>query len=464
VAAVFCLSVWSSGSLAQAPSSPQNQAPKKPMVGPPSPQSTHYPILLLAFGNEPSWSLRIGQKGPERLDRPGYPPIPLDPAEVTHEAAADSWTYHAKDSATGALVAVHLARESCSLPVPGPSTPPAADASSASPPAPPSPAAKYAFTASVDHGQLGTLQGCARVATELFPKINNQPEEDDDDAKKPPPPTITNFKAPVAIAYLTPDSRMIFKRGAVTRVIPGKPGYDFSVSRDGKKLLFTRDEGADARTINEYDYDSNTVKELLSGSVRQPFWSPDNTGFAFLKFMDGKWHLWTAPIALPESAASVYPGEADSIHGWADAHTILVDDFNQLSWIAQDGTVQRATPLKDLYGDIFGHSSVDKIRVHPLNADLLLISGEIPNPPPGMPKDPHMGGSMGFCLYEIRSKRRVLLTPPNMFAQDAEWSRDGLQIFFTGSDSSRHPSVYRMFWDGTSLQKYLNGTDLAIGQ
>jgi len=462
-AAVFHLSLLSYGSLAQAPLT-QGQAPKKPIVGPPSPQSTHYPILLLAFGNELSWSLRIGLKGPERLDRPGYPPIPLDPAEVTHEATADSWTYHAKDSATGAAVAVHLTRESCSPVVAGSATPSTAEGATASPQAPPSPAAKFAFTASVDHAQLGTLQGCARVATELFPKINNRPDEDDDDTKKPPPPTITNFRAPVAIAYLTPDSKMIFKRGAVTRTIPGKPGYDFSVSRDGKKLLFVRDEGTDVRTINQYDYDSNTVKELLRGSVRHPFWSPDGTGFAFLKFIDGKWHLWIAPIALPENAASVYPGDVMSIHGWADAHTILIDDFNQLSWIAQDGTVQRTVPLKELYGDIFGNSSVDKIRVHPLNPDLLLISGEIPNPPPGMAKDPHMGGSMGFCLYEIRSKRRVLLTPPNMFAQDAEWSRDGLQIFFTGSDSSRHPSVYRMFWDGTSLQKYLPGTDLAIGQ
>src|SRR5712664_2715223 len=87
--------------------------PKKLPAGPPAPQSTHYPIFILAFGNDPNWSLRIGQKGPERLDRTGYPPIPLEPAEVTHEAAADSWTYHAKDSATGAAVAVHLTREAC---------------------------------------------------------------------------------------------------------------------------------------------------------------------------------------------------------------------------------------------------------------------------------------------------------------------------------------------------------------
>src|SRR5712692_6186902 len=79
----------------------QNPPPAKKLpTGPPSPQSTHYPILILAFGNDPNWSLRIGQKGPERLDRPGYPPVPLEPSDVTHEAGADSWTYHAKDSAT----------------------------------------------------------------------------------------------------------------------------------------------------------------------------------------------------------------------------------------------------------------------------------------------------------------------------------------------------------------------------
>src|SRR5258708_22492893 len=66
---------------------------KKLPAGPAAPQSTHYPILLLAFGNDPNWSLRIGLKGPERMDRPGYPPIPLEPAEVTHSARAHARTY-----------------------------------------------------------------------------------------------------------------------------------------------------------------------------------------------------------------------------------------------------------------------------------------------------------------------------------------------------------------------------------
>jgi len=62
---------------------------------------------------------------------------------------------------------------------------------------------KYSFPSSVDHAQIGSVTGCARIAAELFPKINNQPdqEEEKDAKKKPPAPTITNFKAPFAVAY-----------------------------------------------------------------------------------------------------------------------------------------------------------------------------------------------------------------------------------------------------------------------
>jgi uncharacterized membrane protein len=427
--------------------------PKKLPAGPPAPQSTHYPILILAFGNNPNWSLRIGQKGPERLDRPGYPPIPLEPAEVTHEAA-DSWIYHAKDSATGAAVALHLTRETC--------TDAANDTLTTTPP----PSGKYSFRASVDHAQIGTMTGCARIAAELFPKINNQPDPEEDEAKKKPPvpvSSVTNFKSPVAVAYLNASQQMVFKRGSAARVIPGKPGYGLSISHDGKKLLFTRDEGSDVRTINQYDFDSNSVKEVLRGSVQHDFWSPDDTRFAFMKLVDGKWNLWSAPIASPESAASVFPGDI-SLHGWVDAHTMLVDEPQQLSWVTDTGTIQQVIPEKDILGDAFGTSNANTFRVHPLNPDLLLVSAEWLKPPAGVPIDPHMGGGFGFFLYEIRSKRRVLLSPLNMIAQNAEWSRDGFQIFFTGADSSRRYATYRMFWDGIGLQKYLSGTSLAIGQ
>jgi uncharacterized membrane protein len=436
----------------------QNPPPQKKLpAGPPAPQSTHYPILILAFGNDPSWSLRIGQKGPERMDRPGYPPIPLEPAEVTHEAAADSWTYHAKDSATGAAVAVHLTRETC--------TDATNDTITSTPPL----GGKYSFRVSVDHAQIGSLKGCARIAAELFPKINNQPdqEQEDDAKKKPPVPvsSVTNFKSPVVVAYVNASQQLVFKRGSVARVIPGKPGYGLSISHDGKKLLFTRDEGSgDVRSINQYDFDSNSVKEILRGIIQQACWSPDDTRFAFMKFVDGKWHLWSAPAASPESAASVFPADIVAIHGWVDAHTILVDDLQQLSWVTDAGTAQQVISDKEILGDAFGSSSADTFRVHPFNPDLLLVSAEWLKPPAGVPTDAHMGGGFGFFLYEVRSKRRVLLSPLNMFAQNAEWSRDGFQVFFTGADSSRRFATYRVFWDGIGFQKYVPGTSLVIGQ
>jgi len=450
----LCAAVAAPSLRGQAKPAPPVPAPKNPPVGPPAPQSKHYPILLLAFGNEPNWSVRIGLKGPERFDRAGYPPIPLEPAEVTYETAADTWTYHAKDSATGAAVAVHLSREAC--------TDATNDTLTAAPPL----GGKYSFRASVDHAQIGSLKGCARIATELFPKINNQPDpEAEEEAKKHPPvpvSTVTKFQSPVAFAYVNAGGKIVFKRGAVTHIIATE-GTQLAVSHDGKRLLFTHEEKAENRSIFLYDFATEKSTELLRGNVRQTFWSPDDTRFAFLKLVDGKWQLWLAPLSAPESAVAIYSGDA-SLQGWADTHTILIDEASQLSWIADDGTILLSLPHKEVYGDVFGTSGINTIRIHPANPDLLLISAEISNPPAGTPKDPHTGASIGFGLYEIRSRRRTLLTPPSTLAQGAEWSHDGLQIFFTGQEPGKPSAVYRVFWDGIGVQKYLTGTALVVGQ
>lgn len=442
-------------------SSSQPGQAKKP-VGPAAPQSTHYPILLLVQGptqeNGQTWSLRIGLKGPERLDRTGYPPIPLEPADVAREGSTESWTYHAKDSQTGAAVSVHITREPCSDPA---ST------------------TKFAFSASVEHAQIGAAQGCARVATELFPKINNQPTDDDDDAKdKPAPPTITHFKAPVYVAYINATGKLILKRGTVARAVLAKGGYQPALSHDGKRLLYTTDEKGGERTISLYDWGTGKSSELLRGSVQQPFWSPDDSRIAFLKFDGSKWQVWTMPPDGPEKAELLYPGEVTSLQGWADAHTLLVDDLQTLSWIGDDGTVKQTLSSADLYGkDQFSMSSANTERIHPLNPDLLLVSAELlPQPVAAASKnaaapnkdaakDAATQPGQAFFLYEIQYKRRVLLSPPNLTCSFAEWSRDGLQIFFTSREpSSTAMTIYKMFWDGTSQLKVQDGYGLVIGQ
>jgi uncharacterized membrane protein len=426
---------------------------KKPLpAGPASPQSTHYPILLLAFGNDPNWSLRIGLKGPERLDRPGYPPIALEPAEVTHEATADSWTYHAKDSATGAIVSVHLTRDACTD----------AKNDTLTPTSPPS--GKYTFRASVEHAQLSAMKGCARIATELFPKINNQPDETEDaDKKKPPAPTITNFKPPVAVAYLDAAGNVLVSRGK-SKKIAAPEGNELALSHDGKKLLYTRSDsktGPD-RTIVLYDFDTGKSLDLVRGFVRQAFWSLDDSRITYLKAMDRSWQVWSIPAATPQAAALISPQPVNSLYGWVDAHTILAADTLNAYWLS-DETLPQAVALRDIYGTLFQVMSSDAMRVNPINSDLLLISANYLEAPKGAPVDA-MGLAQTFFLYEIRSKRRVLLCPSEQLGRAAEWSRDGLQVFFTGTDSAHHPIIYRIFWDATGLQRSLAGSNYVIGQ
>jgi uncharacterized membrane protein len=452
--------------MAQAPA---QQQPAKPGTNLPSPvpeqaapvagpqQTKHYPILVIAQGNEPSWSLRLGMKGPERLDRAGYPPIVLEPADVVRDESGTFWTYHAKDSATGATVAVKMIREACS------------DATQAT---------TSTFTVIINHGQIGTLNGCGQSAPEKFPEFRKKnqldPNEnagtDDKDKDKDPDKDkktvldpITKFKLPVAVAYVSPSGKVMFRRGLTSRVA-APDGSQLAVSHDGNRLLFTHEYAADDRAIRLYDFASGKTTELVRGAVQQACWSPDDTQFAFMKIVDGHWRLWSAPVASPERAAAAYSGEVASIDGWADTRTILVDDMQKLLWVGEDGTVQREISGKELLGSEFGSSSGNTVRVHPLNPDLLLVDAEWLQTPAGALKDEHMGNGFGFFLYEIRSKRRVPLSPLNMFSQFAEWSTDGLQIYFTGTDSARHSATYRIFWDGTGLRKYLAGSELAIGQ
>src|ERR1700730_10571920 len=109
---LFCVSFHINQAFAQQSAKPPQQGAEvpKPPQAPASPQSTHYPILLLGHGNDPVWSVLIGQKGPERFDRANYPPIALEPANVSPEGP-EAWVYRAKDIATGADGANHLTRK-----------------------------------------------------------------------------------------------------------------------------------------------------------------------------------------------------------------------------------------------------------------------------------------------------------------------------------------------------------------
>jgi uncharacterized membrane protein len=415
---------------------------------PNSPVSTHYPILLLAFGppdgTQPGWSIRIGIKGPERMDRPNYPPVTLEPVDVTREAANDDWTYHAKDSATGADVSVHLTRENCS---------PANE-----------PAAKYTFRAIAQHGQIGTLNGCARIAAELFPKINNQPDPDDED-KTPAvlPADIIKFQSPTDIAYIS--GAKVVVGLAKIRKVASQDGSEPSLSHDGKKLLYTRSDnktGPD-RTIVLYDTTTGRSQDLVHGGVREAFWSPDDTRVAYLNYQDQKWQLYILSAGAPQQGTPVFTGSLTSLHGWIDAHTLLASDMQNAYWITDDGRTTQTVPLKEIYGDTFDITGSDTFRVNPINPDLLLVAAPYVKAPAGAPTD-QMGLAAATFLYEVKSKRRTLMSPSDEWARHGEWSRDGVQIFYTRRLTATSYFVFRQLWDGSESKRYQEGADLVVGK
>lgn len=433
----------------------------KTAAAPASLQSTHYPILLLGHGTDPIWSVLIGQKGPERLDRANYPPITLEPSGVNREGTGESWAYHAKDSASGAEVTIRLTREACADSGSEISPKPTAAARKPAASTEVSAPVKNTFSMILEHAQIGTFRGCARMAAELFPKIVNQSEDDDDTGKKKPPvATITNFKVPTAVAFVNAAGKIVVSRGAAKKVAPSG-GTELALSHDGKKLLYTRNDSkmGSERSIVLYDFDTGRTKDLVHGAVRQPFWSSDDALVAYLQSQDQKWQVWTFPANAPEAAKTLYAaGSVDSLHGWTDARTLLASDSQSIYWIGDDRP-QQTVPLREIYGDAFRISASDTIRVNPVNPDLLLVSAKYAVPPATAPAD-----ASGIFLYEIKAKRRVDLTTPDQWAAHGEFSRDGVQIFYTRRVSATSSATFRIFWDGSGARRYQDGTDLVVGQ
>src|SRR5262245_35177812 len=292
--AAIGLPVYSQAPAKPAPTPKPPSSQQKTPPSPPAPQSQHYPILLIATGTEPFWSLRIGMKGAERLERVGYPPIPLEPGEIEQEGTAEAWLYHAKDSATTVDVTVRVSREACS------------DNMSDT---------KYSFRVLVTHPQIGELKGCAKIAADQFPEFKQKNLDDDDpEKKKITPPPITNFKSPAAVAYLDASGRVMLARGDAAKVA-APTGSQLSLSHDGKRLLYTRDDSASDRTIVLYDATSARSTDFIRGA-QSAFWSPDDSQIAFLKSSGNALQVWTAPAGSPDRAAQLASIPVLALHGW----------------------------------------------------------------------------------------------------------------------------------------------------
>jgi len=429
---------------------PAGKPAPKPSDTVPSPVSKHYPILILARGPDPAWSLRLGMKGPERLDRPNYPPIVLEPGEVVPEGSGTAWAYQATDPSTGANVTVKLVREPCNDTFSG---------------------TTYTFRVEVRHAQIGSLEGCGRSAPDEFPEFRKknqlEPSEGSDTAerdKKTVLAPITHFEPPVAVAYLEPTGRVVVSRGESKKAVAAA-GKELALSHDGRQLLYTRSDAKNGAptSIVLFDVPTGHAEVMASNGSRRAFWSPDDSRIAYLKFDGTSGRIWVAPASHPERAEALSSPPVEQLHGWVNRTTLLATDRENAYWISEEKPLQNV-PLKEIYGVEFQVDPSDTLRLNPLNSDLLLVSA-CPSRAPSRPAASSQNAGCSFFLFELRSKRRTVLGPPDVDASSAEWSRDGLQIFFTRAAPDKSARVTdRIFWDGTGERRYASGSALVVGK
>jgi WD40-like Beta Propeller Repeat len=246
----------------------------------------------------------------------------------------------------------------------------------------------------------------------------------------------------------------------VTKIV-APVGHQLSLSHDGKRLLFTRDEQGKDRTIVMYDAGSGKSTDVMRGLVQRAFWSPDDSRIAFMRSTGQDWTVWTMPAGSPDKALQLSTGGVWGLHGWLDAQTVLASDDTKLYFLKLESP-PTAMAIREVYGDGYEVMSSDTIRANPANPDLLMVTAYVSHPKAGMPTDAKTGMGGAAFLYELKSKRRVDVTPANVFAQDAEWSRDAIQIFFTNREKA--PVICRVFWDGSGYKRVRAGSDLVVGE
>jgi len=208
-------------------------------------------------------------------------------------------------------------------------------------------------------------------------------------------------------------------RGRTQMVVnPGPEGiFDISWSPDGRRLTFlNRGDRDQVETVN-FDGSGRAVVARGDFMVHQPVWAPD--------------------------------GQSIYFH---DLHTLFQVNLT--------GQVLNRIPITDLTGKAESISSMDRFAPNPVVPQLWAFTMGVPGTPK-FERTFHEPCDALF-LYDFRTKKRVRLTPPDMMATYAIWSRDGNFIYFQGYREPHYKEprpfrIYRIAKDGSGLTEITKG-------
>jgi Tol biopolymer transport system component len=260
------------------------------------------------------------------------------------------------------------------------------------------------------------------------------------------------------LAYVDSNGHLVYQAQGVRPRVVDTHGYEPSLRRDGKQLVYTR-TGGDARpnTLVLYDAATDLSRDLITGYVSQPQWSPDGSRIVFLRY-DVARLVWVMDPSEPAKAQRLSDRDFKALASWTpQGDAVLAYDYDKLYWIGLDGKILRVLPGEALYGKELEWMSSNQIRIHPANSGLLAVSAYFQESPNGAPRD-EMGLTPTIMLFDAASGKRTPVLPKSNWGMDAHWSPDGSWLYFSRGEGRNRSGIWRIHPDGSGLERVIAGT------
>lgn len=266
---------------------------------------------------------------------------------------------------------------------------------------------------------------------------------------------------PVPPCYLDASRQVVFQPAGASKPLHLGKGYDLSLSRDGKKLLFSRDVNSTSPNRDLFMVDaSGKPAKILSGNVGSARWSPDASQIAFLRY-NKQWDLYVMPAGKPDQAKKIRENVMNLLEWIGDGSAILSQDEQALHWISPvNGVDLKQIPLKKIYGEEYDWTSADVFRPNPRNPDLIAVSALRMDELKGAEQD-EMYKTQNVFLYDVKTGKRTAIPSSKTYSQSPVWTADGEALWFVNLVNGKKPQIRWMKKDGSATTAICAGEEVA---
>jgi hypothetical protein len=220
----------------------------------------------------------------------------------------------------------------------------------------------------------------------------------------------------------TGDLALTDRKGNIERLkLPPARYMSPRVSPDGKRAVFTLEDGASARIYTyELSGASNMQSQTYGGNDRFPIWAGDNRRIAFQSDRGGDLGIWlTTPGGTPMRLTTAAKGESHAPESWHPKAEILLYSVTKGSDISL-WTVAIPGGKPEPYGDVHSSRPIGAL-FHPTGRWVVYTTDQPDANAIYVQRYPASGNPFRLTIKG---------GPGDIAAHKPVWSRDGKELFY----------------------------------